>query len=92
VREEDLIGRIGTSIFGVFLPGATEEDAKEVGERIRARVAQVYFAPKGAEDVLSIGVGGVVFENELAFEDMFRSAEQLLSRNGTDFELSRLPS
>ncbi|WP_245467559.1 MULTISPECIES: GGDEF domain-containing protein [unclassified Mesorhizobium] len=92
VREEDLIGRIGTSIFGVFLPGATEEDAKEVGERIRARVAQVYFAPKGAEDVLSIGVGGVVFENELAFDDMFRSAEQLLSRNGTDFELSRLPS
>jgi diguanylate cyclase len=79
VRKEDLVGRIGTSMFGVFLPGATEDDAKEVGERIRARVAQVYFAPKGAEDVLAVSVGGVVFESELEFEDMFRSAEERLS-------------
>jgi diguanylate cyclase len=79
VRKEDLVGRIGTSMFGVFLPGATEDDAKEVGERIRARVAQVYFAPKGAEDVLAVSVGGVVFEHELEFDDMFRTAEQWLS-------------
>ena len=79
VRKEDLIGRIGTSMFGVFLPGASEDDAKEIGARIRARVAQVYFAPKGAEDVLAVSVGGVVFESDLEFEDMFRSAEERLS-------------
>lgn len=79
VRKEDLVGRIGTSMFGVFLPDATEADAKEIGERIRARVAQVYFAPKGTEDSLAIRVGGIVFENELEFEDMFRSAEAQLS-------------
>jgi diguanylate cyclase (GGDEF)-like protein len=94
VRKEDLVGRIGTSMFGVFLPGATEDDAKEIGERIRARVAQAYFAPKGTEDVLTISVGGVVFENELAFEDMFRSAESLLSgvEYKPGFQLSRLPN
>ena len=94
VRKEDLVGRIGTSMFGVFLPGATEDDAKEIGERIRARVGQAYFAPKGTEDVLTISVGGVVFENELAFEDMFRSAESLLSgvEHKPGFQLSHLPN
>ena len=92
VRKEDLVGRIGTSMFGVFLPGATEDDAKEIGERIRTRVAQVYFAPKGTEDALAISVGGVVFESELQFEDMFRSAESQLSgvEHETGFQLSHL--
>jgi len=79
-------------MFGVFLPGATEDDAKEIGERIRTRVAQVYFAPKGTEDALAISVGGVVFESELQFEDMFRSAESQLSgvEHETGFQLSHL--
>ncbi len=78
VRKDDLIGRIGNAMFGVFLPGATKQDAREVGERIRQAVGQIYFAPKGEKDVLAIRAGGVVFEHELAFEDMFRSAEELL--------------
>ncbi|MDG4853694.1 MULTISPECIES: GGDEF domain-containing protein [unclassified Mesorhizobium] len=90
VRKEDLIGRIGTAMFGVFLAGATEEDAKEIGKRVREAVGQIYFAPKGDKDVLAIRVGGVVFEHELAFEDMFRSAEEGLSelQDETGFHLS----
>jgi diguanylate cyclase (GGDEF)-like protein len=80
VRKDDLIGRIGTAMFGVFLPGASEEDAKEIGKRVREAVGQIYFAPKGDKDVLAIRVGGVVFEHELAFEDMFRSAEEGMSQ------------
>ena len=76
VRKDDLIGRIGTSMFGVFLPGASEQDAKDVGERVRGAVGDIYFAPKGDKDVLAISVGGVVFEHELDFEDMFRFAEE----------------
>jgi GGDEF domain-containing protein len=67
-------------MFGVFLPGASEEDAKEIGKRVRETVGQIYFAPKGDKDVLAIRVGGVVFEHELAFEDMFRSAEEGMSQ------------
>ncbi|RWG24498.1 MAG: GGDEF domain-containing protein, partial [Mesorhizobium sp.] len=42
------------------------------------------------KDVLAIRVGGVVFEHELAFEDMFRSAEEGLSelQDETGFHLS----
>lgn len=76
VRKDDLIGRIGTSMFGVFLPGASEDDARDIGERIRGAVGAIYFAPKGDKDVLAISVGGVVFEHELDFEDMFRFAEE----------------
>lgn len=94
VRAEDLIGRIGTSMFGVFLSGATEAEAKEIGERIRARVAQVYFAPRGTEDALTIKVGGVVFEKEVDFADMFQSAEQRISdaQDDAGFELKHLHS
>ncbi|WP_292235412.1 GGDEF domain-containing protein [Mesorhizobium sp.] len=92
VRKEDLIGRIGNSMFGVFLPGATKQDAKEVGERIREAVGQIYFAPKGEKDVLAIRAGGVVFEHELAFDDMYRSAEELLLevQDDTNVALSQI--
>ncbi|WP_296740468.1 GGDEF domain-containing protein [Mesorhizobium sp.] len=79
VRRDDLIGRVGSTIFGVFLPGATKQDATDIGERIRSAVGEIYFAPKGDRDVLVIRAGGIVFEHELAFEDMFRSAEERLS-------------
>ncbi|MDG4882648.1 GGDEF domain-containing protein [Mesorhizobium sp. WSM4884] len=92
VRKDDLIGRLGNSMFGVFLPGATKQDAKEVGERIRQAVGQIYFAPKGDKDVLTVRAGGVVFEHELAFEDMFRSAEELLlqAQDEADLALSHV--
>jgi diguanylate cyclase len=94
VRAEDLVGRIGTSMFGVFLGGATEPEAKEIGERIRTRVSQVYFAPRGTEDALTIKVGGVMFETEMGFADMFRSAEEHMSaaQDGAGLELTHLHS
>ncbi|QPC95131.1 diguanylate cyclase [Mesorhizobium sp. INR15] len=94
VRAEDIIGRIGATMFGVFLPGASEDDARNVGERIRESVSRIYFAPQGAEEILAVKVGGVVFEQELAFEDMFRPAEERLfaAQPGDKFELSRVTS
>lgn len=79
VRSGDIVGRLGPSEFGVFLPGATEENARDVGERIRAEVAKVYFAPDGQQNALSVSVGGVIYENESRFDDLFRAAGQRLS-------------
>ncbi|MBZ9727508.1 GGDEF domain-containing protein [Mesorhizobium sp. BR115XR7A] len=89
VRSQDVVGRIGASMFGVFLPGTSEAEARTVGERIRATVSQVYFAPQGAEEILAVSVGGVVFEQDLDFEDMFRPAEESLSGK-SGFGLSRI--
>jgi diguanylate cyclase (GGDEF)-like protein len=78
VRSDDIVGRLGASEFGIFLPGATEKNAREVGERIQAGVAANYFTPAGAKGVLDVSVGGVFFEDELGFEGMFRAAEYQL--------------
>ena len=97
VRSEDVVGRLGASEFGLFLPAATEENARDVGERIRAGVAQVYFAPRnftaaGEKDLLSVSVGGVMFEDEFEFEAMYRTAEQQLSNAESSgrVEISRI--
>jgi diguanylate cyclase (GGDEF)-like protein len=82
VRAGDVVGRTSQNEFGVYLSGAREEDAQEVGERIRAAVAEVYFAPGGTRDMLGVSVAGVVFESELEFTEMLREAARQLPARG----------
>jgi diguanylate cyclase (GGDEF)-like protein len=78
VRTGDLVGRIGGEEFGVFLPGATTEQAALVAERIRQSVNDATFAPSGAPHHLSVSVGGAVFDRELPYAELFRLADQQL--------------
>ena len=95
LRSGDLVGRIGGEEFGVFLPGATENNAAHVAERIRSVISETLFEPGGAQCGLTVSVGAVVFESQLAFDDLFRAADAVLStaknegRNRTKVE--RLP-
>lgn len=78
LRAPDLVGRLGGEEFGVFLPGATTEQAGLVAERIRQSVNDAKFTPAGAEHHLSVSVGGAVFERELPYAELFRLADQQL--------------
>jgi diguanylate cyclase len=78
LRAPDLVGRLGGEEFGVFLPGATTEQAENVAERIRKTVNDAEFLPAGAPHLLSVSVGGAVFEKELPFAELFRLADQQL--------------
>ena len=78
LRAPDLVGRLGGEEFGVFLPGATTEQATLVAERIRQSVNDAKFTPAGAEHHLSVSVGGAVFERELPYAELFRLADQQL--------------
>jgi diguanylate cyclase len=78
LRAPDLVGRLGGEEFGVFLPGATNEQAALVAERIRQSVNDARFTPAGAEHHLSVSVGGAVFERELPYAELFRLADQQL--------------
>ncbi len=78
LRSPDLVGRIGGEEFGVFLPGASREQAEAIAERIRVSVADAPFTPEGAPHRLSVSVGGAVFERALPFADLFRLADQQL--------------
>ena len=99
LRSGDLVGRIGGEEFGVFLPGATENNAAHVAERIRSVISETLFEPGGAQCGLTVSVGAVVFESQLAFDDLFRAADAVLAtaknegRNRTKVErLSLAPS
>ncbi|GAB4351043.1 MAG: GGDEF domain-containing protein [Oricola sp.] len=78
VRTDDVVGRIGATMFGIFLPGASEADARDIAERITGNVKNVYFAPAESGDIISVRVGGVVFSDHIGFRDMFREAEERL--------------
>lgn len=78
VRADDVVGRIGATMFGVFLPGADEADARDISERIATSVRDIYFAPAGSSDAVAVRVGGVTFADEIGFNDMFREAENRL--------------
>ncbi|WP_295812432.1 diguanylate cyclase [uncultured Nitratireductor sp.] len=94
VRRSDVVGRLSGSEFGVFLPGATVERAQEVGDRIRAAVAEAPFAAHGEEIELSLDIGGVIFEDQIEFRGLMRIASEQLAlarQNGPDgFRLSSL--
>jgi diguanylate cyclase len=77
LRSPDLVGRLGGEEFGVFLPGASTDQAATVAERIRLAVNNAEFAPAGAHG-LSVSVGCAVFDHRLPFSELFRVADQQL--------------
>jgi diguanylate cyclase (GGDEF)-like protein len=78
LRAPDLVGRLGGEEFGVFLPGASRDQAESVAERIRQSVNSATFTPAGDAHRLSVSVGGAVFDNALPFTELFRMADQQL--------------
>ena len=78
LRAPDLVGRLGGEEFGIFLPGATEEQARRAAERIRRVVDEADFTPDGARHELSVSVGGAAFAERLSYAALFRLADQQL--------------
>ncbi|MBA3447063.1 MAG: GGDEF domain-containing protein [Pseudaminobacter sp.] len=78
VRSGDLVGRLGGEEFGVFLPGAGEEAAADIAERIRSVIAGATFMPDGVHCPLSVSVGGAVYDSRIDFGELFRAADQRL--------------
>lgn len=79
LRSEDMVGRLGTTEFGIFLHRAGEVEAAEVGRRIRDEVAKVYFAPDGKAAILTVRVGGVTVDAPRDFLSLFQAAQTQLS-------------
>lgn len=84
VRSGDLVGRLGGEEFGIFLPNARRENADDVAERVRKVIADTLFEPGGKRCLLTVSVGGIVFEDQLVFDELIEAAEEqlLLAKNG----------
>lgn len=74
VRISDMVGRLASGEFGVFLPNASDEDARRIAQRLVDAVAAVYFAPDHSAQPIRIDVAGVVFEHQVQFSELVRNA------------------
>ncbi|MBW8639196.1 GGDEF domain-containing protein [Hoeflea sp. WL0058] len=85
VHDTDLVGRIGGEEFCVFMPRKPSDHFPDAAERIRSAISEVAFVVDEQRHVLSVSVGGVIFERGAAFSDLYRGADErlyLAKRNG----------
>lgn len=78
VGSSDIIGRLGGEEFGVFLPKAGTEAARQTSETIRRGVKAIEFDVSGQSCTLSVSIGGAVAEKTADFGDLFRLADERL--------------
>ena len=78
VRAGDILGRIGGEEFAALLSGATDEEARQVAERIRKEVEQIRFRPDERTVPLTVSIGGIDCAPEATVSDLMRVADRRL--------------
>ena len=78
LRGADIVGRIGGEEFGVFLPGASPDEAQAIAERVRDAVDRASFSPEGLPAKLTVSVGGATFNRSIGYSDLYRMADKRL--------------
>jgi diguanylate cyclase (GGDEF)-like protein len=74
VRSQDAVARLGGEEFAIWLPGAGLDEARVVAERLRSRIADMWWSWKGRAWLLSVSVGVAVWP------DTTRSRDNLLAQ------------
>ncbi|WP_246703430.1 diguanylate cyclase domain-containing protein [Rhizobium sp. P28RR-XV] len=95
VRRGDLVARLATNELGIFLPGATIENAHDIGTRIRAGVSAATFSADGAPLSFAIRLGGISFDGPADFTHLRQLADQMAFENDDEsdgFPISVLPA
>jgi diguanylate cyclase (GGDEF)-like protein len=80
-RASDLIARYGGEEFSVLLPECGEEQARMLGEMLRARIENLrYHHPASPAGVvtISVGVAGSVPSRDASWVDLVRRADEAL--------------
>jgi diguanylate cyclase (GGDEF)-like protein len=86
IRETDFFGRIGGEEFAALLPGADEQTARFIAERIRLDFSRAALAPDGASATVSAGVAAAKAA-DTDFEKLYARADKALyeaKRTGRD--------
>lgn len=84
--EQAIIGRVGGEEFAVFLTSVTEEESREVAERIRATYERSRIWINEETPVIVTVSGGLAYNrrSDIIFKELFQQADQALyvSKNG----------
>ena len=84
VRHDDLVARLATNELGIFLPGATIENALDIGNRIRAGVSKATFSADNAPLSVAIRLGGISFDGPADFNQLRKLADQMALERGDE--------
>ncbi|MGY5802164.1 GGDEF domain-containing protein [Rhizobium hainanense] len=84
VRRDDLVARLATNELGIFLPGATIEDAHDIGTRIRTRLSEATFSADSGPLSVAIRLGGISFDGPADFNQLRQLADQMAIERGDD--------
>lgn len=75
VQRGDTLARWGGEEFVVLLPGARPEDAKELAERLRRRVASQFFRYEAVPFRITVTIGGATAVQGEPILDLIRRAD-----------------
>lgn len=78
LRGADIVGRVGGEEFGVFLPGATPEEANGLAERIRIAVGKLQLPGPAKSSEVTVSIGGVSFNGLSTYDHLFSLADERL--------------
>lgn len=78
LRGADIVGRVGGEEFGVFLPGATPEEANGLAERIRIAVGNLMLPEPAKFSEVTVSIGGVTFNGSSTYDHLFSLADERL--------------
>ena len=73
-----MVGRLGGEEVGVLLPGADEETALRVAERLRVAVAEMEVTWKDEVLRVRVSIGVASWDAEMAPDDLVELSDQAL--------------
>ncbi|MBE0414893.1 diguanylate cyclase [Yoonia sp.] len=76
-RSTDILGRLDSAVFAVYLPGAPVEKARAIGERLSAGLAIV---TERKAMCVTISVGAVMADGMTPLDVLLRDADRALDR------------
>ena len=83
-RSLDVVGRLGGEEFGVLLPGAGEETAAFIAERLRRSVDALRIRHKDTEVRVTTSIGVAEWVPDWSVEDLLEAADEALYRSKAD--------
>lgn len=79
LRAEDFVGRVGGEEFVVVLPDTPEEEARQVGERLRQVIARDTYIREGEEIPFTVSIGVAERDpGEAEFEALLKRADDAM--------------
>lgn len=78
LRQSDIFGRIGGEEFGIVLPDANGDQAREMANRLRTVIMQTPFIDSSTMIPVTVSIGIATFKNHQHFESVIAEADSAL--------------